>query len=119
MPNIIPFNLYGVYNGGLNTRDDPRALPIHKSPYLRNVEVRANRVETTPGYTSHSGTDSDTAANLGLFVARYGGGVWLLKGEGGKIKKLKIVGSGTDSAWGTLKTGLNSSAPVEFAQANN
>lgn len=119
MPQIFTLNLFGVYNGGLNTRDDPRALPLHKSPYLRNVELRRNRVETTPGYTAHSGTDSDTAANSGIFVARYSGNVYLLKAENGKIKKLKVVGSSPDSAWGTLKTGLNATARVEFAQAGN
>src|SRR5262245_34311284 len=119
MPRILSFPVYGVFNGGLNTRDDPRTLPLNKSPNLRNVELRRNRVETTPGYTAHAGTDSDTAANQGLFVARYQGNVWLLKAEGGKIKKLKVVGSGTDSAWGSLKTGLSSTAQVEFAQANN
>src|SRR5882672_5095212 len=119
MPTIIPFPLFGVYNGGLNTRDDPRALPLHKSPNLRNVELRRNRVETTPGYTAHAGTDSDTAANLGLFVAKYSGGVWLMKAENGKIKKLKVVGSSTDASWVTLKSSLNSSARMEFAQANN
>lgn len=119
MPQIIPFTIFGAFNGGLNTRDDPRALPLHKSPYLRNVELRRNRVETTPGYTSHAGTDADTAANLGLFVAQYQGNTYLMKAEGGKIKKLKVVGSSPDAAWVTLKTGLNSSAKVEFAQANN
>lgn len=119
MRPVVPINLFGTYNGGLNTRDDPRTLPLHKSPYLKNVELRRNRVETTPGYTAHAGTDADTAANLGLFVARYGGNVYLLKGEGGKIKKLKVVGSSPDSSWVELKTGLNSSARVEFAQANN
>jgi hypothetical protein len=119
MPQIIAFPVYGVFNGGLNTRDDPRALPIHKSPYLRNVELRRNRVDMTPGYTAHAGTDSDTNAVQGIFVARYAGSVWLLKADGGKIKKLKVVGSSPDSSWGSLKTGLNTSAKVEFAQANN
>lgn len=119
MSRILTFPVYGVFNGGLNTRDDPRTLPLNKSPYLRNVELRRNRVETTPGYTAHAGTDSDTSANQGAFVARYQGNVWLLKADGGKIKKLKVVGSSTDSSWVTLKSGLNTTAQVEFAQANN
>lgn len=119
MPQIIPFNHFGAYNGGLNTRDDPRALPLHKSPSLRNVEVRCNRVETTPGYTTDAGTDADTLANLGLFVARKDGDVWLMKAESGKIKKRKVVGSSADAAWVTLKSGLTASLPMEFAQANN
>jgi hypothetical protein len=119
MPTILSLPLYGVYNGGLNTRDDPRALPLNKSPYLRNVELRRNRVEPTPGYTPHSGTDSDTASIQGMFVARYNGNTYLLKADGGKIKKLKVVGSSPDTAWGTLKTGMSTTAQVEFAQANN
>jgi hypothetical protein len=119
MPQIIPLNLYGVYNGGLNTRDDPRALPIHKSPYLKNVELRRNRVETTTGYTLDAGTDADTLANLGLFVAKYAGSAWEMKAEGGKIKKRKVVGTSPDAAWVTLKSGLTATAKVAFTQANN
>jgi hypothetical protein len=119
MPRILSFPVYGVFNGGLNTRDDPRTLPLNKSPNLRNVELRRTRVETTPGYTAHSGTDSDTAASQGIFVARYQGNVYVLKADGGKIKKLKVVGSSPDSSWATLKSSLSTTAQVEFAQANN
>src|SRR5258708_32323144 len=115
---LFTLPLYGVYNGGLNTRDDPRTLPLHKSPYLRNVECRRNRVEPTPGFTTLAGTDTDANAIQGLFVYRTDGpNIWLMKADGGKIKKLKIVGASTDASWVTLKSGLSSSLHVEFAQA--
>lgn len=111
-----PLNLRGIFNGGLNTEDDPvEALKDNESPDMQNVEITAvGNIRKRKGY-SELGTVTGTDANLGMH--RYD------KNDGATRVYLKSyddkVAKWTGSTWTDIKTLSTGGVAMESAVANN
>jgi len=108
----IPLPLHGPF-GGLNLRDNPRAL-VNQSPDLLNVDTTEDGIiETDLGYTAIGSTTGASPVTNHFEARKNDGTKYLLRSLGTKIQYFD------GSAWQDIATGLTDGLVWDFVVAND